>query len=385
MRPNVVCSFLNVSQKTLMEYNPALRPVVFFQQKQIPADFTIRIPSASAVPDAQKALAAVPDSLKSDAPERLAYYSVEKGDNLFGIASRMGVTVEQLVLENNITRSRRIYAGQVLRIPGVSAKTQVALARPESSLVAAEKPPVQHAPAKIAQRKAAAQETGAVAVAAPLRARVSDSLKDVALLAADTLPVFSKNGGPSLMPAFDASVYDLEEAPSADGASARIRVSVDETIGHYADWCGVPTYRIRQLNGMGSRSEIRMSRSLVIPADEDALARFVKARLEYHMALEEDFYSRYKVADVRLRAVRKGETLWSICNGEDQIPLWLFKKYNKQLDLTLLQPGMQVWIPVIEEKTEQDIALESGQAIGIYPVYEEPARKGSSLQIKRVP
>ena len=76
------------------------------------------------------------------------------------------------------------------------------------------------------------------------------------------------------------------------------------------------------------------------------------------MALEEDFYVRFKVADVRQRTVRRGEALCSIRSKPDEIPLWLFAKYNKNADLSTLMPGMHVRIPVIEEKTERDIALD---------------------------
>jgi membrane-bound lytic murein transglycosylase D len=202
---------------------------------------------------------------------------------------------------------------------------------------------------------------------------------------ADTVPEYSTSGKPSTAPAFDVSVYNLETTLSPSGNTAKIKVSVDETIGHYADWLGVQTYRIRALNRLGPRSDIRIGGALSIPADADQFAHFVKARLEYHMALEEDFYSRYKVTDVRRKTITRGEALWNICNDADQIPMWLLAKYNKNADLSTLMPGMSVWIPVVEEKTERDIALESGQAIGVYSPFEEPARKGSAQQTQRLP
>ena len=62
------------------------------------------------------------------------------------------------------------------------------------------------------------------------------------------------------------------------------------------------------------------------------LEQFKARRLEYHMALEEDFYNQYEIVAVRERKVRYGETLWSICSngsseGSGEIPIWLFKKY----------------------------------------------------------
>jgi membrane-bound lytic murein transglycosylase D len=388
MRPAVVCRYLAIPQNTLMEYNPSLRPVVFFQQKQIPAGFTIRIPADGKIAEPGKMLAAVPDSLKSDTPERSQYYSVRRGDNLYGIASSLGVPVARLALENNITRGRRIYAGQVLRVPsGAGVQAEAGMAAPETSLALVEQqavqapvPPAEEPPAvKQAMKKAPKPQPNAAETA------IADSLKEIVMARADTLPKFAKAGKPGLIPVFDVSVYSLEATLSPEGTIARIKVSVDETIGHYADWLGIPTSIIRQLNRLGARSEIRTGGPLLIPAGQDLLVRFVKARLEYHMALEEDFYSRYKVADVKPRTIRRGETLWSICNDTDQIPLWLFAKHNKDADLGTLMPGMRVWIPVIEEKTERDIALETGQAIGVYPLFEEPKEKGASQLLKRVP
>ena len=93
------------------------------------------------------------------------------------------------------------------------------------------------------------------------------------------------------------------------------------------------------------------------------------------MALEEDFYGQYKVADVRARAIRRGETLWDICYSEELVPLWLLKKYNKQLDLGTLTSGMDIWIPVVEERTENDFHSTPGGFPGFYPYHPEPTRQ----------
>jgi membrane-bound lytic murein transglycosylase D len=431
MKPSVVSRYLNVPEKTLMEYNPSIRPVVFSQQKQIPAGFCMRVPTEIAVPQAEKVLAAIPDSLKSEQPERSNYYNVQEGDNLAGIASRLGVSVSQLVVENNINRKNMIFAGQVLRVPSAGTAQPVAVAsvnqaEPPSAQPSPAAPPPQVAqasqpvpPPATAAAQAPLPETVQSAAAAggaeiqgpvpppaveppPPLARIvkakapplkplappeilADSLKEISMKKADTLPLVLQGTRSLVVPAFDVSVYNLEVTLSPAGATAKIKVSVDETIGHYADWLGVPTYRIRELNRLSGRSDIRINGSVSVPADQDKLARFVKARLEYHMALEEDFYSRYKVTDVRPHAIKRGEVLWSICNSEEQIPLWLFAKYNKHLDLGTLMPGTRVWIPVVEEKSEQDIALDSGQPITIYQLFYEPAGAGMQMPVRRMP
>jgi hypothetical protein len=140
---------------------------------------------------------------------------------------------------------------------------------------------------------------------------------------------------------------------------------------------------------MGRGSDIRINKKLIIPVSQkDMLDQFVQARLEYHMAIEEDFYLQYKVSDVKQHILQKNETLWDICNPNDNdnaIPLWLFKKYNKHLDLNFLMPGTTVWIPVIVEKSVNDSTrTEEVQNPGYYSPFEQPKRS-EPMFINRLP
>jgi membrane-bound lytic murein transglycosylase D len=446
----------------------------------------------------EKLLASVPDSLKSSEPERSDYYTVQLGDNLNSIASRFGVSITQLAMENNISRKNRIYEGQVLRVP----KTGKAATPPPVQVASAETtqtqemqmaeaapaptptPPAPAATPKVAAHAAAPKpvrpaaaagqppkapattvdtsqpppspvwpfakkDTGkvtrlaevvkapgsmvtplpavtlsrretkltmkaqaetpvvrkvpaapavpavspvapkpAVAAAepkAPAAPAISDSLKEIAMTAAIPAQKAAPSGRPSVFPKFDVDIYNLETTLSPDGSTAEIRVSTDETIGHYAEWLGIATHRIRQLNQMGGRSDIRIGGAMLIPAEQPALAQMVQTRLEYHMAIEEDFYGRFKVTDVKQKALKRGEALWDICNGPDQIPLWLLKKYNKQLDFGKLMPGAVLWIPTIEEKTDQELREESSASGGIYPAYQSPSETPGARAIYRMP
>ena len=192
---------------------------------------------------------------------------------------------------------------------------------------------------------------------------------------------------PGIASSFDVSLYNLDVTLSPVGNTAELHVSVDETIGHYADWLGIPTYRIRKLNDMGRTSDIRLNKRLLIPNEhQDALEKFVAARLEYHMAIEEDFYAQYRVADLKKYVIKRGQTLWDLCNEtENPIPLWLFKKHNKQLDLGKLIPGMTVWIPVIEEGPAERTVEPAIKNPGTLPTtYTRPINL-NSYKVKRVP
>jgi membrane-bound lytic murein transglycosylase D len=312
------------------------------------------------------------------------------------------VGVQELALENDITRTSRIRAGQVLRVPAKGATaavvTEVATAsadRPVAAPAPADTPAVQRTPGKPAAGPVASEAAVEIAMAeeqatmapeeaAPAESAVkqipsmfqrkgkttaappeppatpapaiNDSLREVAFAPAIIEPVKTSSERPHAASNFDVSNYELDAVLSPGGTSAKIIVSVDETIGHYADWLGIPTWRIRKLNDMGRGSSIRINRSILIPIDRpDALEQFAAARLEYHMAIEEDFYAQFAISDVVSYTLKRGETLWDLCNNsENPLPMWLLKKYNRQLDLGTLPAGSEVWIPQVRELTEDE-------------------------------
>ena len=390
IKPRALAAYLKISEQTIAALNPSIRPVVFKQERQIPKGFVLRIPSSVTPEVIAAGIGSIPDSLKSTDPEQSKYYRIEAGDNLYGIAGKLGVSMQALMDENNLSSASRIYEGQVLNIPstGVRAMRPAAVV---TAVVAAATQPAKKtvkpviAPAVAPPETIEPQADAAVApkplsgipaswelcfssdnlaatadsvvpeiscdqgsVMPPLPA---DSLKKAALTVAGASIETMKQGKPTAAPVFDVGIYGLESTLSASSDQAQIRVSVDETIGHYADWLAIPSARIRLLNGLRPNAAIRIGQRLALPVEgQGSLDRFAQARLEYHMALEEDFYSQYKVADVRKHDIRRGENLWDLCNGDDAIPLWLFKKYNKGADLTKLKPGVSVWIPVVVEK-----------------------------------
>jgi hypothetical protein len=200
-------------------------------------------------------------------------------------------------------------------------------------------------------------------VTEPTVDELTDSLKDIALATAIAEPVNEAPSKQDLSSSFDVSLYNLDAVLSPVGTSAEILVSIDETIGHYAEWLKVPTSEIRKLNDMGRTSDIRINRKLLIPIKrQDALETFVADRLEYHLAIEEDFYTQFMVTELKPVIIKKGHTLWDFCNdAENPIPQWLLKKYNKHLDFNKLMPGTTVWIPVTGENTGEQISLRKSE------------------------
>jgi membrane-bound lytic murein transglycosylase D len=380
----------------------------------------------------------MPDSLKSNVPDRSQYYKVNKNDNLISIATRLGISVQDLATENKLGRKSRLMIGQLLKIPAgkaiekpvemvasvipvqtviekkvepavketlapVSANTD-ALMEIAQNEVQSKIPPEELQPKTVKTEKMTVIEKPIPKPVTPVKPpvikenkvpepvaaieQVADSLKEVATAPAVEVKMEKQNERPTVQGKFDISIYNLDVAISPAGAAAEITVSIDETIGHYADWLGIATSKIRKLNNMGSGSDIRINKHITIPVlQKDMIDQFIESRLEYHMAIEEDFYSQYKVSDVKSHAIQKRETLWDITNqsdNENALPLWLFKKYNKHLDLNTLVPGTIVWIPVIVEKSANDSNVSNTEYPGYYSPFDQPVRV-ENKGMKRTP
>jgi membrane-bound lytic murein transglycosylase D len=145
---------------------------------------------------------------------------------------------------------------------------------------------------------------------------------------------------------FNADFYNLDftnQTPEHVG----FRVQIDETIGHYAEWSGVPSNRIKALNGISNN--VRLGQQLYLPLDSAAAQDFLNRRIEHHMSIEEDFFNNFTVTGMDTVAVKTGANVWTICQDND-IPLWLFMKSNHLEPDLKISDRARILIPQVEEK-----------------------------------
>jgi membrane-bound lytic murein transglycosylase D len=192
------------------------------------------------------------------------------------------------------------------------------------------------------------------------RAAIMNTVTDtinaaVAFSEAVAEPKTNPNQKPLAVTHFDAAVYDLGMTVAPGAMSVRVKISVDETISHFAEWMNVSSAEIRRLNNLTPASALQLGRNISVPiGPRSDLKKFEISRLEYHMAIEEDFFSQYNIIDFESKKVKSGESLWRICK-DAHIPMWLLKKFNRGADVFALRPGTALWIPKVTAKDNHDV------------------------------
>lgn len=391
---------LGMDREEIAFFNPALRRPVVTGKKHIPKHYVLQAP-AHRYPNLADLYEKIPDNLKHDGQVRSRWYRVQWGDTLISIANRVGTSVRRLKEMNVIGPRNRIYKGQVLELPdwnrqgkvkitevktdwsqydfkvgetfkyrvkrrdtltriarrhgvhvGVLAKIND-LTNPHAlrvgQVVQVPKDP-NTVEAKLVSAKKASEKkeekkleikVKEVAVKPDHLANKEPEVTETVLASVQGSPVITNR------PAF----RPMEFVPRMEGEYpiGIVKVDFDETLGHFADWAKVSARELRRLNSLRFGSGIHIHQTIKVPFRRVTPEEFESRRQEYHKAIQEDFYSTYKVEKVVVYEMKRGDTLWELCNTEYLVPLWLLGYFNPEKDLNALSIGETIKIPLITE------------------------------------
>ena len=314
---------LKVDMKTIRKFNPALRAPVFSGQKYIPKGYDLRLP-ARITPSF---FAGIPGHIYMDRQKPTLFYRVRRGDTVSKIAMMHGLKISDIIIANNLNARGTIYVNQKLCLP-VPGETP---APPARSL---------HAGPALAsldlwnriENKAPKSKTQVLASKAG-NAPSEFSLKPIEVVGDLRVQrVHFRNGKPIGI----------------------IRIEVEETLGHYAQWLGIPTQALRRLNGFRYGRQIRLHQKIKIPLDKVSKEAFEEARLAYRQKIQKKFFAANKIHDVRTYRVKNGDNIWTLCYEKFNMPLWLLKKYNPDTDFTDLRHSQKLNIPLVVSLLETD-------------------------------
>ncbi len=181
------------------------------------------------------------------------------------------------------------------------------------------------------------------------------ALPPIAPIGDQTLAALPPGPGAATAPQ-EAPALAMPPSPGEDSPWRRINgnwVLVDslETLGHFADWLEVSPTRLRKINKLSQKKRLRMGQKLKLDFARVTPETLLLRRMEYHKGIEEDFFGAYRVTGTTSHKLGRGDSLWQLSHKRYGVPIWLIQRYNPDLDLTALRPGLKLMIPTVEPLT----------------------------------
>jgi membrane-bound lytic murein transglycosylase D len=393
--PSLV-SASGVSADILKKLNPSLLPGVWSGNRRVPRGFELRMPSSI---DFSQALARVGTHERFDSQIKETQHRVESGETLSTIATRYGVSQARLADTNNLQWPYRLRVGQVLDLPVVGATVASAtppkvVAPTATPAIAAVKPeqPKQEFESRyvvrrgdtlshIASRYGLTEEQlmrlnninernsiyeGQVlamdaqeASSEPQQSPITPSAEIVAEVAApkpstEAAEPVSRNEAEALGPTLVPGAQAAESADPSDytvHADGTIRVEATETLGHYAEWLNITASRLRSINHMSRNTPLVLGHRVHLDFARVEKADFEAKRIAYHQEMQDTFFAQYRIAGSEVHKVRSGDSVWILSQKRYNVPIWLLRQYNPDMDLEALKPGTTIVIPKVEAVT----------------------------------
>jgi membrane-bound lytic murein transglycosylase D len=295
------------------------------QKLRLPTDAD-PAPTRKAAYQPKPAKAAAKSPPAKAAPPASGTYTVRRGDNLTRIAERFDMSVGDLVALNDLPSRHRIAAGQTLRV--VQRGPSGAKTHPDATaaLSPARSAPLEPSPADLAALEGASEEATPESDASPIEP------------------------SPGLLA--DPSDYTV-------ASNGTILVQTGETLGHYAEWLGLRASRLRKINGLRFGEPLSVQQRIRLDFSNTRPEDFERIRVEFHRTLQEEFFAEWEIEGTVVHRVGPGDSLWVLSTRRFDVPIWLLRQYNPDVDLESLSAGTQLTIPKLRQRNVGTSRLES--------------------------
>jgi membrane-bound lytic murein transglycosylase D len=284
-----------------------------------------------------------PKAAKPGRPAELpegGIYRVRRGDNLTEIADRFGLSVSELVSINGLRSRHRIAIGQKLLVTNAAPVPKTKSSTSTASLNKSHPDAVAAlSPARSADTQPVPSDVAAV-VDVPIAVEAGDTPSGQESNASDESAV---EPSPGLLA--DPSDYTV-------ASSGTILVQPNETLGHYAEWLGLRASRLRQINNLRYGETVGIHQKLKLDFSSIGPDAFERVRVEYHRALQEEFFAHWEIEGTSLHRVGPGDSLWTLSRQRFDVPIWLLRQYNPDVNLEALSRGTKLTIPKLRQRTE---------------------------------
>jgi membrane-bound lytic murein transglycosylase D len=351
-----LAKFFNLSLHDLRAVNPNTHHDVWNGKQLIARGDPLRLPLALNARVAERRLAEFAASYGFDGQLPLHHYDLSYGESLSGVAARIGTSVRQLVAMNGLEDAHQVQTGQRLRVPrgeiprplGTKAAlllpTLLSLESPDQDTFGAERLAV-----ATPQRRPAPSTRQIIDPEVTEEATANDATPDTAMAASSLLAE----------PQPDLAADPIDYSIAADGS---IEIQVAETLGHYAQWLKLDAARLRAHNALAEDQALIIGQRLELDFSQVSVSDFEQQRLRFHRNRQLDYFAQYRITGVAEHRIRQGQSLWDIAVNTYQIPLWLLRQYNPDVDTdTVLPLDRPLYVPVVEARTQPEPPLTAAE------------------------
>ncbi|HEY2678002.1 MAG TPA: transglycosylase SLT domain-containing protein [Steroidobacteraceae bacterium] len=304
--------------------NPALRPPIWNRARFVPRGYALRVPGSLQAPDVAAAWARLLPTQRYVAQRNDGAHKMRRGETLASVAAASGVALTRLVAANGWSGTPALARGDIVHIPLPASRAEVS---GESGAAPAEVP----APAATAS-----PETPVAKLPPPPKEPVSERQSE----ASGVLPAAAPSGGG------DTTDYSV-------AAGDTVIVQAEETLGHYADWSKSSVPALRSLNKLNKNGVVTLGHKVKLDLSKVSAEQFAAARRDYHRQLQDAFFAAHRISGTENYAVKRGESLWTIAQQRNGLPVWLIVEYNPDVDFSEIRPGTTLALPKVEAINRQ--------------------------------
>jgi membrane-bound lytic murein transglycosylase D len=374
---------LQTDRDTLKALNVSLMDPVLRGDRFVPRGFELRVPAG--VGDPKRLLAKLADGERFEEQKRDAVHRVRRGETLAAIARRHGTTTDQLLALNGLRNAKAVRVGMTLKLPGTMpaapahrvvpaepAGNEVYVVKSGDALgdiarrVGLTEPQLMELNGikdrnyiyegqrlRIAKSAPNAVVAAANAPAAADRVLPDDEPEENLKAARETArakpqPTSKEQAveaGPALVPGVQSAAQaDPIDYSVVNGTTA---VQGNETLGHFADWLGVPPAKLRALNAMKPGAALTLGRRIKLDLSKVSAAEFEEKRIAWHRELQNEFFERFRITAQERYRIRSGDSLWALTQRTN-VPVWLLRQYNPELDFANWRVGTEIVLPHVE-------------------------------------
>jgi membrane-bound lytic murein transglycosylase D len=349
MSADALVKAFKVDMGALRVLNPALRPPIWNGSRLVPRGYLLRLPGTQPQAEIAEGWARLPLSQRYLAQRNDGNHRLRRGETVAGMAAASGVSVARLLAANGWTSTHTPVRGELVRIPEPTSRADIAGTGAATIAAASPGEPTNPfgpgsgtaapmaavLPAPVAQTVPAPVATQATPVSEKVARPPSEPVSERQTANSDALlPVASPTGSS------DATNYEV-------GADNTVIVQATETLGHFADWTQVNSQALRALNKLHKSAMVTQGRKLKLDLSRVSAAQFVEARREYHRHLQETFFAGHRIAGTLTYAVKHGDSLWTIVQQYDDLPVWLVAQYNPDVNFHDMRPGTTLTLPQV--------------------------------------